>query len=101
MLLPLLASALMPLCLPAQICCLPALRSAILAHYLLNERLHVLGWMGCLLCVVGSTTIVLHAPEERPIQSVAQIWALATEPGKAPHGACTPSPEQWALVLTF
>lgn len=54
--------------------------SAVLAHYILNERLHVLGWLGCLLCVVGSTTIVLHAPEERPIQSVAQIWGLATEP---------------------
>lgn len=55
--------------------------SAILAHVILNERLHVLGWLGCALCVVGSTTIVLHAPEEQPIKSVKQVWHLALEPG--------------------
>ena len=38
--------------------------------------------LGCVLCVVGSTTIVLHAPPEREIQSVIEVWNLATEPGK-------------------
>eukprot|EP00271_Cylindrocystis_brebissonii_P022077 TRINITY_DN8289_c0_g1_i1.p1 TRINITY_DN8289_c0_g1~~TRINITY_DN8289_c0_g1_i1.p1 ORF type:complete len:305 (+),score=39.21 TRINITY_DN8289_c0_g1_i1:244-1158(+) len=55
--------------------------SAVLAHILLNEKLHVLGMLGCALCVVGSTTIVLHAPEERPIVSVQQVWMLAIKPG--------------------
>ncbi|XP_065870453.1 probable magnesium transporter NIPA4 isoform X1 [Euphorbia lathyris] len=54
--------------------------SAVLAHIILNEKLHIFGILGCALCVVGSTTIVLHAPHERDIESVAQVWDLATEP---------------------
>ncbi|OAY82254.1 putative magnesium transporter NIPA4 [Ananas comosus] len=54
--------------------------SAALAHIILRERLHIFGILGCVLCVVGSTTIVLHAPQEREIESVAEVWDLATEP---------------------
>ncbi|XP_077248759.1 putative magnesium transporter NIPA3 [Tasmannia lanceolata] len=54
--------------------------SAGLAHIILRERLHVFGVLGCVLCVVGSTTIVLHAPQEREIESVKEVWDLATEP---------------------
>lgn len=39
------------------------------------------GTVGCILCLVGSTSIVLHAPLERKIESVKEIWYLATEPG--------------------
>lgn len=53
-----------------------------LAHIILRERLHIFGILGCALCVVGSTTIVLHAPQEREIESVAEVWALAMEPGR-------------------
>lgn len=56
--------------------------SAALAHIILNEKLHVFGVLGCVLCVVGSTSIVLHAPQEREIESVKEVWDLATEPGK-------------------
>lgn len=56
--------------------------SAALAHIVLKERLHLLGIVGCVLCIVGSTTIVLHAPQERTIDSVKEVWILATEPGK-------------------
>ncbi|KDP39338.1 hypothetical protein JCGZ_01095 [Jatropha curcas] len=55
--------------------------SAVLAHFILKEKLHTVGVLGCVLCVVGSTTIVLHAPQERAIESVKQVWYLATEPG--------------------
>ncbi|KAG0455262.1 hypothetical protein HPP92_024554 [Vanilla planifolia] len=55
--------------------------SAILAHFILNEKLHIYGVLGCILCVVGSTSIVLHAPKEREIESVKQVWDLAFEPG--------------------
>ncbi|EOA31256.1 hypothetical protein CARUB_v10014428mg [Capsella rubella] len=55
--------------------------SAVLAHFILQEKLHMFGILGCILCVVGSTTIVLHAPHEQKIESVKQIWQLATEPG--------------------
>lgn len=54
--------------------------SAVLAHIILREKLHVFGILGCALCVVGSTTIVLHAPQERTIESVKEVWDLATEP---------------------
>lgn len=55
--------------------------SAVLAHIILRERLHIFGVVGCVLCVVGSITIVLHAPQERDINSVTEVWDLATEPG--------------------
>ncbi|XP_054805931.1 probable magnesium transporter NIPA1 isoform X2 [Prosopis cineraria] len=55
--------------------------SAVLAHFILREKLHVFGQLGCVLCMVGSTTIVLHAPHERNIHSVKEVWELATEPG--------------------
>ncbi|KAI4298957.1 hypothetical protein L6164_032462 [Bauhinia variegata] len=54
--------------------------SAALAHIILRERLHIFGILGCVLCVVGSTTIVLHAPQEREIESVKEVWDLAMEP---------------------
>ncbi|KAJ7015588.1 magnesium transporter NIPA2 [Populus alba x Populus x berolinensis] len=55
--------------------------SAVLAHFILKEKLHIFGVLGCVLCVVGSTSIVLHAPQERAIESVKEVWHLATEPG--------------------
>ncbi|NAW23535.1 hypothetical protein FGF82_23715, partial [Salmonella sp. gx-f9] len=55
--------------------------SAVLAHIILREKLHTFGILGCVLCVVGSTAIVLHAPPERQIESVTEVWDLATEPG--------------------
>ncbi|XP_078447258.1 putative magnesium transporter NIPA2 isoform X1 [Wolffia australiana] len=55
--------------------------SAVLAHIFLEEKLHIFGMFGCVLCVVGSTVIVLHAPIEKDIESVQQLWHLATEPG--------------------
>ncbi|KAJ6296904.1 hypothetical protein OIU78_022598 [Salix suchowensis] len=54
--------------------------SAVLAHFLLREKLQKMGVLGCLLCIVGSTVIVLHAPEERSINSVIEIWELAIQP---------------------
>ena len=54
--------------------------SAALAHIILRERLHIFGILGCVLCVVGSTTIVLHAPQEREIESVRDVWNLAMDP---------------------
>ncbi|GFH13772.1 probable magnesium transporter [Haematococcus lacustris] len=54
--------------------------SAILAHMLLNERLNMFGMLGCALCITGSMTIVLHAPEERVLGSVVEVWQLAMQP---------------------
>lgn len=54
--------------------------SAILAHFLLKERLHKLGMLGCMMCVVGSIVIVVHVPQESSIGSVQEVWRLATQP---------------------
>ncbi|XP_044498762.1 probable magnesium transporter NIPA2 [Mangifera indica] len=60
--------------------------SAVLAHFILKEKLHILGVVGCVLCVVGSVSIVLHAPHERNIESVKEVWHLATQPGFLVYG---------------
>lgn len=62
--------------------------SAVLAHFLLKETLRKLGILGCVLCIVGSTVIVLHAPGEHSISSVEEIWELAIQPGEHMHFDC-------------
>lgn len=54
--------------------------SAVLAHFMLRERLQKMGVVGCVSCVVGSVVIVIHAPQEHTPSSVQEIWALATQP---------------------
>ncbi|XP_038988219.1 probable magnesium transporter NIPA4 [Phoenix dactylifera] len=53
--------------------------SAVLAHFILKEKLHSLGILGCVMCIAGSVVIVIHAPQERAISSVQEIWELATQ----------------------
>ncbi|KAK3119413.1 hypothetical protein QOZ80_9AG0670060 [Eleusine coracana subsp. coracana] len=72
--------------------------SAALAHVILQEKLHTFGILGCVLCVVGSITIVLHAPQERAIDSVKEVWDLATEPGFLCYAAIVVAA---ALVLIY
>ncbi|MBA0578896.1 hypothetical protein Gorai_021167, partial [Gossypium raimondii] len=48
--------------------------SAVLAHFMLKEKLHQLGVLGCVMCISGSVIIVIHAPQESPITSVQEIW---------------------------
>ncbi|XXG41392.1 hypothetical protein AAC387_Pa01g1863 [Persea americana] len=54
--------------------------SAVLAHFILKERLHELGILGCVMCIAGSIVIVIHAPQESAITSVQEIWTMATQP---------------------
>ncbi|KAB2021372.1 hypothetical protein ES319_D07G134700v1 [Gossypium barbadense] len=46
---------------------------------MLKEKLHQLGVLGCVMCISGSVIIVIHAPQESPITSVQEIWAMATQ----------------------
>lgn len=55
--------------------------SAVLAHFILKEKLPPLGILGCVMCIAGSIVIVIHAPQELPITSVREIWVMATQPG--------------------
>ncbi|KAJ6986398.1 magnesium transporter NIPA3 isoform X4 [Populus alba x Populus x berolinensis] len=54
--------------------------SAVLAQFILNEKLHQLGILGCVMCIAGSVVIVIHAPQEHPITSVQEICSMATQP---------------------
>lgn len=74
--------------------------SAVLAHFILKERLRRMGLVGCVSCVVGSVVIVIHAPQEHTPSSVQQIWNLATQPAFLIYVAATMS-IVLALVLHF
>ncbi|KAF9566520.1 DUF803-domain-containing protein [Agrocybe pediades] len=54
---------------------------AVLASFLLGEELGHLGRIACTLCLLGSLIIVLHAPEDRPVETVDEILHYAIQPG--------------------
>jgi drug/metabolite transporter (DMT)-like permease len=54
--------------------------SAVLAAVFLNERLDRAGKIGCGLCMVGSTVIVLHAPPEKHVASVNEFVHYIMQP---------------------
>ncbi|KAK7035788.1 magnesium transporter NIPA-domain-containing protein [Favolaschia claudopus] len=54
---------------------------AIFASFLLNEQLGHLGRVGCALCILGSSIIVLHAPNDQDLETVTQFLEYALEPG--------------------
>jgi len=60
---------------------LSVLIGAVLASFLLNEELGHLGRVGCGLSLIGSLIIVLHAPEDRAVETVDEILGYAVQPG--------------------
>lgn len=62
--------------------------AAVLSHYILDEKLNPFGWLGCLLCIVGSLVIVTHAPEEKFVSGVLELKGLASQPGFLSYAAC-------------
>ena len=52
---------------------LSVLISAIMAAYFLNEKLNTIGKVGCLLTAIGSTMMVIHAPKEGEVKSMADL----------------------------
>lgn len=60
-------------------CSLP---SAVLSSYFLNERLNVHGKIGCLLCILGSTVMVIHAPQEEEVASLSAMAEKLKDPGR-------------------
>ncbi|EGI62689.1 Magnesium transporter NIPA2 [Acromyrmex echinatior] len=59
---------------------LSVLISAVLASRYLNEKLNLLGKMGCLLCILGSMVIILHSPKEEEISSLSELIIKIREP---------------------
>jgi hypothetical protein len=58
------------------------LSSAVLGAYFLDERLGVLGKIGCAICLIGSVIIVLHAPADKDIETIDELLHLAIQPGE-------------------
>ena len=55
--------------------------SAVLSTYFLNEKLNVHGKIGCLLCIFGSTVMVVHAPQEEEVASLSSMAEKLKDPG--------------------
>ena len=47
--------------------------SAVLSNYLLKEKLNLHGKVGCLLSILGSTVVIIHAPGEGEVNDLYQI----------------------------
>lgn len=56
--------------------------SAILSSYFLGESLNLLGKLGCVICVTGSTVMVIHAPEEEKVTTVIEMAAKMKDTGR-------------------
>lgn len=56
--------------------------SAILSSYFLRESLNLLGKLGCVICVAGSTVMVIHAPEEEEITTIVEMAAKMKDTGR-------------------
>jgi len=54
--------------------------SAVLASIMLKERLNLHGKVGCFLCTVGSTILVIHAPPEENVNSMEELSAKLRDP---------------------
>ncbi|XP_029439556.1 magnesium transporter NIPA4 isoform X1 [Rhinatrema bivittatum] len=60
---------------------LSVLIGAVLSSYLLGERLNLLGKLGCMLSILGSTVMVIHAPEEEEVTTLDEMCSKLKEPG--------------------
>lgn len=54
--------------------------SALMASKFLNERLNLLGKVGCFLCIIGSTIIVIHSPKEKEIEDLEILLSKLQDP---------------------
>ncbi|EJU04478.1 DUF803-domain-containing protein [Dacryopinax primogenitus] len=71
---------------------------AILSSIFLNEKLTFFGWIGCALCIVGSTIIALNGPQEQTVSTIPQFMQLFLSPGFLVYGSLAIAS---ALVIIF
>jgi len=48
---------------------------------MLKERLNLLGKIGCAICLLGSTSIVIHSPKEEEVSSMRELAEKMRDPG--------------------
>jgi len=61
---------------------------AILSSIFLKETLTFFGWLGCALCIIGSTTIALNGPQEATVGEIEAFQKLFLAPGFLAWGGC-------------
>ncbi|KAJ7326630.1 hypothetical protein JRQ81_016389 [Phrynocephalus forsythii] len=59
---------------------LSVLISAVLSSYVLNEKLNIHGKLGCILSILGSTVMVIHAPEEEQVTTLDEMEMKLKDP---------------------
>ncbi|XP_048776028.1 magnesium transporter NIPA2-like isoform X2 [Ostrea edulis] len=59
---------------------LSVLVSAVLSSKFLKEKLNLLGKVGCGLCILGSTVMVLHSPKEQEVESMEKLIEKIKDP---------------------
>lgn len=67
---------------------LSVLVSAVLSSYFLNEHLNVHGKIGCILSVLGSTVMVIHAPQGEEVSSLESMAEKLKDPGFIAFAVC-------------
>ncbi|KZT50346.1 DUF803-domain-containing protein [Calocera cornea HHB12733] len=60
---------------------------AILSSIFLKEKLTFFGWIGCALCIVGSTIIALNGPQEQTVSTIPDFMKLFLAPGFLVYGS--------------
>ncbi|KAK8384533.1 hypothetical protein O3P69_014244 [Scylla paramamosain] len=54
--------------------------TALFSQYFLGEALNVLGKIGCSLCLLGATVVVIHAPKEAEVTSMEELANKLVDP---------------------
>ncbi|BEI84542.1 hypothetical protein CcaverHIS002_0411460 [Cutaneotrichosporon cavernicola] len=55
--------------------------AAVLSHFFLKETLTFFGWIGCILCILGSIILALNAPQEQSVRTINEFKHLFISPG--------------------
>ncbi|NWI19793.1 NIPA2 protein, partial [Crypturellus soui] len=67
---------------------LSVLVSAVLSSTFLSEQLNVHGKIGCVLSILGSTVMVIHAPQEEEVSSLESMAEKLKDPGFIVFAVC-------------
>lgn len=62
---------------------LGVLFGAVLASWVLQEHLNILGKLGCVLCCCGSVVLIVHSPKSETVTSVMEFEERLLDPGVA------------------
>ncbi|XP_047480052.1 magnesium transporter NIPA2-like isoform X1 [Penaeus chinensis] len=75
-----IAYAFAPATLVTPLGALSVIVTALLSQYFLGEILNILGKVGCALCLLGATVVVIHAPQETEVSSMEDLKAKLVDP---------------------